>query len=135
MVLNQSVEFLPKFDVFDRLLLSAFFSHPSVAFPAVHPFLQPLKNILAVRIELDVAMPLQCLKTLKNGLQFHSIVGAVSLAATASQFFAGFHVPENKRPAAWTRIAAACAIGEQMNVARCGLLARQGRLLSLKRLK
>ena len=108
-------KFLPQLGILDRLLVR---SAPAVALPIVDPARDPVADIDAVGVKLDAARPGKCLEPFDRGDQFHAIVGGQRFAAR--QLALLVVLPKQNAPAAGPRIAAAGAIGEQLDFRQLG---------------
>src|SRR6185437_6180699 len=110
MRLGGGVEALPQLDVLDRLLVGG---TPAVLLPAVDPPGGALEHVLAVGVELHHAGPLQRLEARDRAHQLHLVVGRRRIAAR--QLPLPLTHAEDGGPATRSRVAAAGAVGEQLD--------------------
>ena len=108
-------QLLPQLGILHRLLVGG---APAVALPVVDPARDPVADIDAVGVKLDAARPGKCLEPFDRGDQFHAIVGGQRLAARQLALLVA--LPKQNAPAAGPRIAAAGAIGEQLDFRQLG---------------
>src|SRR5690242_9814503 len=111
MRLGGSVEALPQLDVLDRLLVGG---APAVLLPAVYPPGGALEHVFAVGVELHHAGPLESLEARDRAHQLHLVVGRRRVAAR--QLLLALAHTKDGRPAAGARVAAAGAVGEQLDL-------------------
>src|SRR4029077_447618 len=116
------VEPLPKIDVFDRLLVGR---APVPPFPPVDPFGDAVAQILTVAVEPNTARTLQRLEPRDRRHHLHAIVGRVWVVA--AQFFFNLAIAQYRSPAVWARIAAAGAVGEDLDIGQLSHRARSPR--------
>src|SRR5947207_9642643 len=108
---RRGVEPLPKIDILDRLLVGC---PPVPPLPAVYPFGDAVAQILTVAVEPDPARPLQRFETGDCRHHFHAVVGC--LRVVAAQFLLDLTITQYRSPAARARIAAAGAVGEDLDI-------------------
>ena len=104
-------QLLPQLGVLDRLPVRRL---PAVRAPFVDPARDPVAEILAVGVQLDPAGALQGLQPADRGGQLHAVVGGQRLAA--GQFLLLAAHAQQHSPSAGAGVAAARAVGEQLNV-------------------
>src|SRR5512135_101153 len=108
---GQPVQFLPQIDVLHRLALRGL---PTALLPAVDPLADALLHILGIGVHAGPHRPFEGRQRPDHGGQFHPVVGGPGFTAT--------HLllvplrPQNRTPAAGTRVAAAGAVGVNLHV-------------------
>ena len=114
-------ELLPKLGILDRLLVGG---APAVPLPIVDPLCDAVANVNAVGVKLDPARPFQRFEPTDRGKQLHAIIGRQGLATGELTLLAA-HAQENP-PATRARVAAAGAVGEDVDFRRLGQKAARG---------
>ena len=89
------IEFLPEVQIEHRLVLGPL---PAPPLPAIHPFRQPLDDVLAVGIEIDPGRAREAPKTLDDRQQLHPIVGGGRVPAIFHSFLPIGKRPQNEGP-------------------------------------
>lgn len=112
---DERVELLPEIHVLDFAPAVFFTPPPAIALPTGHPFAQAFAYVLAIEKELDDRGALERFETAHHGKQLHSVVGRERFAARGFQFLARRRMTQDKRPAAGSRVAAAPAIGKELD--------------------
>ena len=79
-----------------------------------------LADVDAVGDQFDRGRAFERFQAADHGRQFHAVVGGFAFAARSFQFFARVGMPQDKGPAARPRIAAARAVGEELDFVSSG---------------
>src|SRR6476646_3547927 len=108
-------QLLPKLRILNRLLVRR---APAVALPIMDPSRDSVADIDAVGVQLDPARPLQRLEPLNRSHQLHSVVGREGLSARQLALLLSH--AQKHAPAAWTGVAAARAVCEQLDFRQLG---------------
>jgi hypothetical protein len=104
------VESAPQLAILHRLLVGRL---PAVLFPARQPLGETVHDIAGIGVEHDGAGLLQRFQRLDGGHQLHAVVGGHALAAEDLLLVrAG---AQDRTPAARPGIAAACAVGKDLD--------------------
>jgi len=108
-------QLLPKLSILDRLLVRR---APAVALPVVNPSRDSVTDVDAIGVQLHPTRPLQRLEALDRGHQLHAIIGGQRLAARELALLRT-HAQQHA-PAARSGVAAARAVGEQLDFRQLG---------------
>jgi hypothetical protein len=108
-------QFLPQLRILDWLFVGR---APAVALPIVNPARDSITNVDTVGVKPNPARTFQGLETFDRGHQLHLVVGRERFPTRElALLVAG---AEQRRPAARTRIAAAGAVGEDLDERKFG---------------
>ena len=116
MAMQQLIQSLPQFSVLQFRELRPFLTSPAVGLPLSHPLAETFADVDAVGEQLDVRGALELLQAANHGHEFHSVVGGQRFAARLLDLLAGRGVTENERPTSGAGIAAARAVGEELDL-------------------
>src|SRR5262245_44133129 len=95
----------PEVRILDRLPVGGL---PAARLPLREPLGDSVANVLGVRVEVNVAAPLQCSQSPDRRGHLHAIVCGVNLAAP--EFAAVIARDEQRAPASGPGVAATCAV-------------------------
>ena len=109
------VEPLPQIDILDRLFVGG---PPAALFPGVDPLGDAVAQILAVAEEPHPARALQGLQPRNGRHHLHAVVGGERLEP--AQLLFDLTIAQDRGPAARTGIAAAGAVGKDLDLGRLG---------------
>ena len=110
---RRPIEPLPQIDVLDGLVVGG---APAAPLPVVDPFGDAVAQILAVAVEPYPATPFQRFEAHDRRQHLHAIVGCMRLRS--AQLLLDPAVAQDRGPAARARIAAAGAVGEDLDLGR-----------------
>ncbi len=111
--LQQLVQTLPEFDVFDGNQPFSVPAFPTVFFPTLHPTAHPLQDVAAVGMERDFTRFAEGLQSANHRGQLHPVVGRFRFTVAAFEFLLRLRAAEDEGPTTRTGIPAACSVGKQ----------------------